>query len=82
MIAVGVKNDGGEGGLNPDVNVEITGQPQASPWSRSLFNGLAQIIVQSTKDAGEMKLTATADGLKTATVSVQSQVCTQRPSVP
>ena len=82
VIAVGVKNDGGEGGLNPDVNVEITGQPQASPWSRSLFNGLAQIIVQSTKDAGEMKLTATADGLKTATVSVQSQVCTPRPSVP
>jgi beta-galactosidase len=82
VIAVGVKNDGGEGGLNPDVNVEITGQPQASPWSRSLFNGLAQIIVQSTKDAGEMKLTATADGLKTATVSVQSQVCTPRSSVP
>ena len=82
VIAVGVKNDGGEGGLNRDVNVEITGQPQASPWSRSLFNGLAQIIVQSTKDAGEMKLTATADGLKIATVSVQSQVCTPRPSVP
>jgi beta-galactosidase len=82
VIAVGVKNDGGEGGLNPDVNVEITGQPQASPWSRSLFNGLAQIIVQSTKDAGEIKLTATADGLKTATISVQSQVCTPRPSVP
>ena len=28
VIAVGVKNDSGKGGLNPDVNVEIAGQPQ------------------------------------------------------
>ena len=82
VIAVGVKNDGGEGGLSPDVNVEIVRQAIASPWSRSLFNGLAQIMVQSTKDAGEIKLTATADGLKPATVTVTSQPGTLRPSVP
>jgi beta-galactosidase len=82
VIAVGVKNDEGSGGLNPDVNVEIVGKPTASPWSRSLFNGLAQVIVQSTKNAGEIKLTASADGLKPATVSVQAQLCTPRPSVP
>ena len=34
---------------------------------RSAFNGLAQVIVQATKDAGKIKLTATADGLAPAT---------------
>ena len=82
IIAVGVKNDGGEGGLNPDVNVEIVGPATASPWSRSLFNGLAQIIVQSTKAAGEIKLTASADGLQTATASITTQTGSARPSVP
>ena len=51
-------------------------------WSRSLFNGLAQIIVQSTRDAGEIKLTATADGLTLAAATVQTQPCAPRPSVP
>lgn len=49
---------------------------------RSLYNGLAQIIVQSTRDAGEIKLTATAAGLTPATAAVQSQPCAPVPSVP
>jgi hypothetical protein len=51
-------------------------------WSRSLFNGLAQIIVQSTREAGEIKLTASADGLALATTVLQTKPCTPRPSVP
>ena len=82
VIAVGVKNVAGEGGLNPDVNVEIVGRSVASPWSRSLFNGLAQIMVQSTRDAGEIKLTASADGLQAATATVTAQAGAGRPSVP
>ena len=31
---------------------------------RSLFNGPAQVIVQSARDVGEIKLTATAEGLR------------------
>ncbi|MBK9989260.1 MAG: DUF4982 domain-containing protein [Verrucomicrobia bacterium] len=61
----------------PDVFVG----PQAR-WSRSLFNGLAQIIVQSTREAGEIQLTASADGLTPSTTTVQIQPCTLRPSVP
>jgi beta-galactosidase len=38
----------------------------------NLFNGLAQIIVQATKDIGEIKLTATADGLSSATTVVRT----------
>jgi beta-galactosidase len=82
VIAVGVYNGVAQGGLNPNVNVQITGYVTTAPWARSLFNGLAQIIVQSTKDAGEIKLTATADGLKPSTATVQTQPCTPRPSVP
>ena len=56
---------------------------EAAPqWSHSLFNGLSQIIVQSTKDAGEIKLTATADGLATATSAMQTSPSTPRPFVP
>lgn len=61
----------------PDV---FTG-PQAR-WSRSLFNGLAQIIVQSSRETGEIQLTVSADGLAPSTTTVQAQPCTPRPSVP
>jgi beta-galactosidase len=45
----------------------------AQPARRSLFNGLAQVIVQSTKEPGEIRLTAKSDGLTAAesTVSVR-----------
>jgi beta-galactosidase len=82
VIAVGVNNGPGEGGLNPNVTVKIIGHASVPPWSRSLFNGLAQIIVQSTRDIGEIKLTASADGLAPATAVVQTQSCAPRPSVP
>ena len=82
MIAVGVYNGVAQGGLNPNVNVQVVGHAAAAPWSRSLFNGLAQVIVQSTPDAGEFKLTATADGLQSATATVKAQPCVLRPFVP
>jgi beta-galactosidase len=82
VITVGVYNGVAQGGLNPNVNVQIVEHTNPAPWSRSLFNGLAQIVVQSTKDAGEIKLTATADNLTPATALVQTQPCTPRPSVP
>jgi beta-galactosidase len=82
VIAVGVKNNAGEGGLNPDVNVEIVGKPSESPWSRSLFNGLAEIIVQSTQEPGDIQLTASAEGLKPATATVQTVACPLPPSLP
>ena len=73
---IGVGN-GDPGCHEPDTFVSSTNR-----WSRSLFNGLAEIIVQSTKDAGEIKLTASADSLTPAIVSVQSQSATPRPFVP
>ena len=82
VIAVGVQNREGIGGLGLGVDIQTSENPATLPWSRSLFNGLAQIIVQSTKAAGEIKLTASADGLKPATFVIQTQAATPRPSVP
>jgi beta-galactosidase len=82
LIAVGVKNNAGQGGLNPNVNVDLLGKTSPVSWSRSLFNGLAQVIAQSTRDAGEIKLTASADGLAPAATVVRTQPCAPRPSVP
>jgi beta-galactosidase len=82
VIAVGVRNDSGAGGLNQDVTVELVGKAVATGWSRSVFNGLAQVMVQSTKDAGEIKLTASADGLQPVTTTITTQASAGRPSVP
>ncbi len=82
VIAVGVSNQSNTGGLNPDVNVELVGKPEAQPWSRSVFNGLAQIMVQASKTAGELKLTASAEGLQSVTSTITTQAGATRPSVP
>jgi beta-galactosidase len=82
VIVVGVKNSWGGGGLKPDVSLDLVAESKSLPWSRSLFNGLAQVIVQSAGDAGEIKLTATATGLAPATVMIKAQPCGPRPSVP
>jgi beta-galactosidase len=42
-------------------------------WKRKAFNGLAQVIVQSDKQTGEIQLTATSPGLKPAVIKIQSQ---------
>ena len=71
----------GVGNGNPTCH-EPDKSADGAPWSRSLFNGLAQITVQSTRDAGEFKLTATCDGLKSATVVVPTRPCSPRPALP
>jgi beta-galactosidase len=79
---VAVANWGEQGGLNKGVLLEFQEKSVAPEWQRSVFNGLAQIIVQSTREPGEIKLTASAEGLSPATASVSSQPCTSRPAAP
>jgi beta-galactosidase len=81
-IAVAVANWNGTGGINKGVWLRLQNPPVMPAWSRSAFNGLAQIIVQSTKTPGEIKLTASADGLSSATTTIESQPCAPRPAVP
>jgi len=49
---------------------------------RSLFNGYAQVIVQTAKGAGPIVLTARAPGLPPARLTLTAAPAAQRPSVP
>ncbi len=49
---------------------------------RKVFNGLAQVIVQSMKKPGDIMLSATSPGLQPADVKIQAVRCVLRPAVP
>jgi len=51
-------------------------------WTRKVFNGLAQIIIQSTKESGKLVLTATSPALKQAKIELITNKCAIRPFVP
>ena len=51
-------------------------------WKRSLFNGLAQVIIQSEKKDGAIRLKASSKGLAPAVLKLESQSVPLRPSVP
>lgn len=52
----------------------------AGKWTRKAFNGLAQVIVQATKEPGEIKLKVTAPGLNEANILIPSQKAFIRPT--
>jgi len=81
-IAVVVKNNANQGGLNKGVTLEFQEPPVAANWKRSVFNGLAQVIVQASHEAGEIKLTARSPGLADAVALIKSQSAATRPAVP
>ena len=81
-VAVVVGNWNGAGGVNKGVSLRFQDKPELPQWKRSVFNGLAQIIVQSSQTRGAIKLTARSAGLQPATVTLQSQTCPLRPALP
>jgi beta-galactosidase len=72
-VAVAVINDDNAGGLGNGIALRILEKGEAPGWQRSVFNGLAQVIVQSGTAAGQIKLTATADGLAPVSVIIRSE---------
>jgi beta-galactosidase len=56
--------------------------PLPVAWKRSVFNGLAQIIVQASKEGGPLKLTARSTGLQPATISLEAKPAPARPALP
>ncbi len=64
--------------MNPGLFQIIT---PAEPCKRKLFSGLAQVIVQSTGEAGQIKLTATANGVKQGEIIIETKQATLRPAV-
>jgi beta-galactosidase len=66
---IGVGN-GDPSSHEADRYVENVSLPGA--WKRSLFNGLAQVIVQSTKKPGELTITAGSPNLSPHVLTLQS----------
>jgi beta-galactosidase len=81
-VAVVVANYGAMGGISKGVNLQFQEKAEAPQWQRSVFNGLAQVIVQSTKQPGEIKLTARSAGLAPAILTIPTKACTPRPALP
>ena len=81
-IAVAIANYGPAAGLNKGVMLRLQETPTPVEWRRSAFNGLAQLIVQSVKESGTIRLTARSVGLKPVTVSIQTRPVSPRPALP
>lgn len=82
---IGVGN-GNSASHEPDKIIETvnSGDSQvvspAISWKRKAFSGLAQVIVQTTKQAGEITLTAKAGGLEPGVLKINSSASTPRPT--
>lgn len=61
MMEAGAKNVGSVGLLST-----------ADPWQRRVFNGYAQVIIQSTGGAGDIVVRATSDGLESAKAVIRA----------
>jgi len=62
---------------NPGTIKVFNPSPQ---WKRKTFNGLAQILIRTTKQPGEITLTATSEGLTPATLKINSFVVIPKPT--
>ena len=49
---------------------------------RRAFNGLCQVIILSSRETGEIKLTAESPGLRSGSIIIRAENCTSRPFVP
>ena len=67
-LTITVQNNDGPGGLGRGVSISYT--KPGERWHRSVFHGLAQIIVQGRTEPSRIRLTATSNGLKPASVDI------------
>lgn len=83
-LAVTIACYGGAGGINRGAMLRFVqdATPSQNEWRRSVFNGLAQVLVQSTQESGAIKLTARAAGLNPASVMLTAHAVEPRPVLP
>lgn len=82
VLAATIGNYGDQGGINSGANLRLVSKAPPAQWSRSVFNGLAQVIVQASKETGTITLTATAGGLQPARLQLAAEAIEPRPAVP
>ncbi|HSW58878.1 MAG TPA: alpha-L-fucosidase, partial [Dehalococcoidales bacterium] len=81
-IAVAVVNFDGPGGINKGASLLFLEKPILPTWKRKTFNGLAQVIIQSTGQTGDITVTGAGEGLKPAVLKIPAAPATPRPSEP
>ena len=81
-LAIAVANFGDHAGLSKGVSLRLAQPPPAVEWSRSTFNGLAQVIVQSSRLGGQIKLRALADGFHVTDLTIETRSVALRPTQP
>jgi beta-galactosidase len=81
-IHVVVKNSDSAGGLSKGATLEFLTDPDALGWQRSVFNGLAQVIVQAGKETGEITLRVQSPGLKDGSIVINATRSPARPAAP
>jgi beta-galactosidase len=79
-IAVAVANWNGASGIKKEA-LQFQEKPAPVNWQRSVFNGLAQVLVQSSQEPGEITLTAKADGLASSVWKLTARPAPSRPTV-
>lgn len=79
-VLVAIVTATNRGGLFKAPQLILQGKQPA--WQRSVFNGLAQILVQSTRQAGSLTLTAESTNLTAATTTITTTPVVPRPFVP
>jgi beta-galactosidase len=83
VVAVAAANWSPEpAGISRGVTLRLQADPPAAQWKRSVFNGLAEVIVQASRETGPLKLTARSAGLEPATLVLQALPVTARPALP
>jgi beta-galactosidase len=75
----GNRGGGGRANFGAPGQIRVTTSP--GDWKRSLFSGLAQVIVQSTGQPGEITLTAKSQGVTDGVLKIQAQPAPHRPAV-
>ncbi|MFB3776753.1 MAG: glycoside hydrolase family 2 TIM barrel-domain containing protein [Bryobacteraceae bacterium] len=71
----------GAGAIAAVGNADMTSEEAYQASRRRLFNGKALVVVRTTRAVGTITLTASAPGLKPATVRLQSRGGVARPAV-
>ena len=79
-VAVVVASWSDTAGVSQGVKLRLIDEPPPVAWSRSVFNGLAQVIVRVGKTAGTVRLTARADGLKPVWQDLEVKAVAPRPA--
>jgi beta-galactosidase len=51
----------------------------AKQWKRKVFNGLAQVLIQASKQPGEISFTSESRGIKSSVITIQTKEVKLKP---